>query len=100
MVEIELNLTKHCIETEIKSCHNRVLSAYFKTKGKDKALEEQLILLESALENFDFSALRSTYRELAGENSSRIMLTDRGGEIPDIFIDGRCPDLSSCLKEG
>lgn len=99
MLEIALDLNTYCIETAAKRAHNRCLSAYFRSKGDDRELEDQLILLEEALKRFDFSALRSTYSELAGNSRARVILADLGKDCPGISIDGSFIDLSTCLRE-
>ena len=66
---------------------------YFKSKENKGLLEMQIEMLKKNLESFDFPKLRSTYPELAGhgsgkvvllseKNDSLILLTDRGKIIP------------------
>ena len=76
MTEIQLDLRKHCIETELKRCQNRLLSKYFKKRGDDSEFEKQLVVLQKDLTQFDFPSLRSTYKELAGNSEARIILTE------------------------
>jgi hypothetical protein len=74
-MNIKLNLSRHCIETEIKKRYNRSLSEYFSSdKDKDR-LEEEIELLKTALEHFDFRRLRSKYPELAGHNDAEVFLS-------------------------
>lgn len=99
MLEIELDLRKYCIETATKRLNNRLLSDYFKSKGGDAQSEEKLALLEKALSCFDFSALRSRYKDLAGNSPARITLTDNGDRPLGITIDGRPIDTEPCIKK-
>lgn len=87
--EIELDLRKHCIETAIKRLHSRLLSEYFRNREGNVEIEEKLSLLQKAMRRFDFSALRTERKELAGKSDARITLTDNGGSLPGIDIDGR-----------
>lgn len=77
-IRINLNLSRHCIETAIRRRYNRCLSQFFKTsslnKDRDKNLEREIDLLKTALESLDFSHLRSTWPELAGHNKAEVSL--------------------------
>ncbi len=99
MLEIELDLRKYCIETATKRFYNRLLSEYFRNKGGDAKSEEKLALLESVLTCFEFSSLRSSHKELAGNSHARITLLDHGDDPPGITIDGRCIDTKPCIKK-
>ncbi|OQX64188.1 MAG: hypothetical protein B5M56_00410 [Desulfococcus sp. 4484_241] len=82
MVEIPLDLSSHCIHTEIKRLYNRTLSECLGNPDIDDFAEERLELLKHALELFDFPALRAKYRELAGGTDSAVaLLTDDAGRI-------------------
>ena len=70
----DLHLAQHCIETEVKRLHNRLISQYFKLKKPDAALEEKIEMLEKALKQFDFPMLRSTFSDLAGNNEQAVQL--------------------------
>jgi hypothetical protein len=98
MSEIELDLRKHCIETAIKRLRSRLLSEYFRSKGKDAASEAKLAMLQNALMRFDFPALRAAHRELAGKSDARILLTDVGGSTPGIAIGGRRIDTKLFIR--
>lgn len=63
---MELDLSRHCIETEIRRRYNQALSQYFGPHANRSRLEEQISLLKAALESFDFPGLRSRYPALAG----------------------------------
>ncbi|GBC59796.1 hypothetical protein DENIS_0737 [Desulfonema ishimotonii] len=77
-MDIRMNLRKHCIETEIRRTYNRCLSAYFKPGSNRGDLEEQIELLQTALETFDFHYLRSQYAELAGHSDADVRLVRDG----------------------
>ena len=89
MLNIELDLRHHCIETAINRLQSRLLSKYFKSRGNDSQAEEKLALLEKAQTCFDFSSLRTHHKELAGNSEAIIILTDTGEKLPGITINGR-----------
>jgi hypothetical protein len=98
-LEIELDLSNHCIETAIKRCYNRLISEYFRNGRGDSESEEKLALLEKALRCYDFSALRTVRRELAGKSNARITLTGNGDTLSGITIDGNRVNTKHCLKK-
>jgi len=86
--EIQLNLSRHCIETEIKRVYNRAISSYFKA-GKDrKSIEQTITFTRYALESIDFAKLRTQYPPLAGNTSLHVVLS-MDNDIVTIFLDGR-----------
>ncbi len=86
---VKLDLSKHCIETEIRRLYNRRLSDYIKLKRGDGQLETDIEMLKAALESLDFPKLRSGYRELAGhKGNSAIELAVKGDGRVAIIIDG------------
>jgi hypothetical protein len=72
---IQLDLTRHCIETEIKRQYNRHLSEYFHVNEKDGSMERSISLLQHALETFDFHFLRWRYPELCGQSEAFVTLS-------------------------
>jgi hypothetical protein len=88
-MKILLDLKKHCIETEIKKLYNRSLSLYFKTNSNKKIVEQQIGLLKKALEELDFSRLRSDYPELSGSGESVVELSNDSRNQLYITIDGK-----------
>jgi len=75
MKPVKLNLTKHCIHTEIKRLYNKTVSDYFIKKDADKnELEDKIELFKNALESFDFGELRITCPELAGGGECDVYL--------------------------
>ena len=47
---IELDLSKHCIETEIKRLYNRSVSQYFKPDTDKALLEKQIDVLKGPVD--------------------------------------------------
>lgn len=96
-MRIDLDLSRHCIETEMKRQYNKSISAYFKRQGsrneQDKqALEEQIELLQQGLESFDFNRLRARYPELRGEIQAEVTLAQTAEAAPEILINGKTID--------
>ena len=85
---MELDLSRHCIETELRRQYNRAVSALLKNRGADDSLEPIVELAGYCLAQLDFSTLRSAHRALAGGTQSRVQLMDRAGHL-FISIDGR-----------
>lgn len=88
MIRITLNLSKHCVETELKRLFNQTLSGYFRKSEDRPELERKLELLQNALADFDFPDLRTAHKELTGGSTASIELVDKGTNLPDIIIDG------------
>jgi len=88
-MDIQLNLTRHCIETEIKRQYNKAVSAYFKADRKEKhGLESIIEVMRRALEILDFSHLRTRYPPLAGGTDRHIILSCEDENLT-IAIDGK-----------
>lgn len=87
-MKIVLNLKKHCIETEIKRRYNHSLSQYFKADADKEVLEQEIGMLKTALENFDFPALRSGHKALAGNSGAMVELVGSDTGLPLIVVDG------------
>ena len=92
-MHIDLNLEKHCIETEIKRRYVLCISRYFKRQEDLPRIEAELKLLESAMKTLDFGALRSRYVDLAGQTEASITLARDDRALLVILIDGRPVDL-------
>ena len=81
---MKLDLSRHCIETEIRRLYNRSVSLYIRLKKEDPVLAADIELLKAALEGLDFPGLRSGHGELAGKQGSRVVelvANDDGGAI-------------------
>ena len=88
-MDIQLNLTRHCIETEIKRQYNKAVSAYFKADAKEKQrLQSTIEVMRRALETLNFSHLRTQYPPLAGGTDRHIALSCQNENIT-IAIDGK-----------
>ena len=85
---IELDLSQHCIETEIRRQYNCAVSSLLRKKAPADTLEPIIELTQSCLEQLDFAVLRSAHRALAGGTRSRVQLLAHDGEIR-IVIDHR-----------
>ena len=90
-IEIPLNLGKHCIQTAIKREYNQLISNYFKLKAPENTenIESEISLLKNALENLDFSWLRTTYPELQGGGADKIQIAVSSEKNITISINGR-----------
>ena len=87
---MQLDLSQHCIHTEIKRLYNRCVSRYFKLKTDEPRLAADIEMLKAALEGLDFSRLRSEYVELAGGRADPVVELEAGdnGKVV-VRIDGR-----------
>jgi hypothetical protein len=74
-MKIQLNLENHCIETEIKRRHEAAMAHYFKDEEGRGAAEMELVLLEKAIESFDFAHLRNQWPVLTGGSTCPVFLT-------------------------
>jgi hypothetical protein len=54
-MDIRLDLSRHCIETEIKKQYNKAISTYFRAGLEEKRrLEPTIEVIRRALETLDF----------------------------------------------
>ena len=89
LLPLQLDLTRHCIETEVRRRHERCIRDYFRQPEKRQRLETAIDLLLEALETFDFAALRARHSALAGQTDHRVALDrDAQGHLV-ILIDGQ-----------
>lgn len=98
MLEIDLDLRKHCIETAAKRSYNRILSELFRSKEGDSETEAKLDLLQNALTRLDFPSLRTAHKALAGKSGARVVLAGNGDDPPGILIDGRAIDMEPHIR--
>ena len=88
-MDIQLNLTRHCIETEIKRQYNKAVSAYFKADTEEKhRLESTIEVMRRALESLNFSHLRNQYPPLTGGTDRNVILSCENEDLT-IAIDGK-----------
>jgi hypothetical protein len=102
-MKIQLDLSSHCIETEIKRLYHRALSDYFNKEVKENEhIEKRIDLTRQALETLDFSRLRSEYTPLAGRTDQVVILAMHNNKL-SITIDGRPIEPTSkdlCREKG
>jgi hypothetical protein len=86
-MEVRLDLSTHCIETEIKRRYNLEISAYFKAGLEEQQRLEPIIdMLRSVLETFDFAKLRTRYPALSGGTDHNILISIKNNQV-SIAID-------------
>jgi hypothetical protein len=91
---LKLDLTRHCIETEVRRLHERCIRDYFKQPEDRPRLEAAIDLLREALETFDFPALRACHPALAGQTEHRVALDrDPQGNLRILVDDNPLADL-------
>ncbi|BCS97451.1 hypothetical protein DSLASN_30830 [Desulfoluna limicola] len=100
VVQIELNLGRHCIATEVKRLHTRRISDYFKGRGNRDIIESEITLLTRALDELDLPALRGAHRLLAGGEVAHVVLSGCGEAPLSITLEGESLDLSGYAKDG
>lgn len=86
---LELDLTRHCIETEVRRRHEGCIRDCFRRPAIRQRLERDMNLLQEALETFDFAALRAGHPALAGHTDHRVTLERAPRGNLRILIDGR-----------
>lgn len=97
-MRMELDLSRHCVETELKRQHNRAVAAYFRAADEKKQHFEGIIeLTRKALETLDFGRLRSCHPQLAGGSDAVIELVETGGGFV-VVVDGKSLDLTSAKR--
>lgn len=91
---LELDLTRHCIQTAIRKRCDRAIRTYFKQPDERPQLEESIQGLLQALETLDFPALRARYPVLTGNTTRRVALSVAPPGRLAILVDDRpLPDL-------
>lgn len=89
MDQVRLDLSRHCVETEIRRLYNRTISEYFRADRLQRERLEAIIdMTRDALESLDFNRLRNEYSPLAGHSDARVVLA-RAQDRLSILIDGR-----------
>jgi hypothetical protein len=87
MEKIKLDLSLHCIQTEIKKHYNRALALYFRDETGRAELERIIDLTGQALQTLDFNSLRSRHASLAGYSDAEVLLCRQGGRL-SLVVDG------------
>ncbi|MFH1984679.1 MAG: hypothetical protein ABIL58_22795 [Pseudomonadota bacterium] len=70
-----LDLSRHCIETEVRRQYNRAVSDYFCHNGDPRLLEAVISLTQQCLERLDFSVLRHRFPSLAGRTPAEVVVS-------------------------
>lgn len=83
-MEIELDLSRHCIQTAARRQYERRLASCLRPGGGEAArqgAEAEVELLRRALETVDFGRLRSGWKPLNGGPGVRVRLAEEDGVI-------------------
>jgi hypothetical protein len=88
-MNIRLDLSKHCIETELKKIYNQSISEYFKKKASDKRLGRKIEYLKTALTTLDFGRLRKEFPVLAGHHYDEVILSFDSKNNVTTLINGK-----------
>lgn len=88
MIDVVLDLRRHCIETAIKRCRNAAMTCYFSSSDYPVQLEAHIDLLGRALQTLDFGALRRTCPLLGGGTREQARLIERPDGGFEILIAG------------
>ena len=101
---IQLNLSKHCIETELKRLYNQAFNSLIHAAEPDPGLERRFQNLVTVLETLDFQKLRGKHPELAGfkagttvklvVNGENDIFMRIGGETISLWPAGPCERMS------
>jgi hypothetical protein len=81
IMHLKLNLTRHCIDTEIRRRYNRAISDILGRRGDPDSLEAMVDLTHRCLEQLDFPALRSRYPVLAGGTDASVAIVTDGRRV-------------------
>lgn len=87
-MKIKLNLTRHCIETEIKRLYNQSVLKYFNADDKDH-IEKQIEILQHALQTLNFGTLRNSHPELTGHCDDQVELSADDLNQITVLINGK-----------
>ncbi|MGD8833794.1 MAG: hypothetical protein PVJ84_20110 [Desulfobacteraceae bacterium] len=81
-MDLQLDLSAHCIETELNRRYNRAILKYFKAGSEEqKRLEPIIDMFRLALETFDFAKLRARYPALSGGAHQNIGISCKGKHL-------------------
>ena len=84
---IQLDLRRHCIETDIRKQYNQCLSQYFQSSDDRHLIEQRISLLKHALETLDFRQLRNKHPELCGQTHRKVFLYWHDRTTPGVGLD-------------
>lgn len=89
MIRIPLDLSSHCIQTEIRRQYNRQLSACLKSAAGDDTAEKKLEILKTSLETWDFPKLRSDHTALCGGRNPEVIVAGDNSGRCFLMLDGQ-----------
>jgi hypothetical protein len=89
LIKIPLDLSRHCIQTEISRLYSRMLALCLKSAEPGGDTEKKLELLKQALEKWDFPALRSNHIALAGGQDNTVALVEDDAGRAAIVVNDR-----------
>jgi len=87
-MRIELNLSRHCIATEVKRRYEACMRAYWKASQDREVLEQEIEALRELLERADLTGLRAREPRLDQGSSSQVCLEIRPFERLGLEVDG------------
>jgi len=87
-INVKLDLSKHCIATEIRRIYSRSISAYLKGGADGERLEKVIEFAKAALESVDFPRLRAEYPLLAGKTDCSAELLIGNGKAT-VVLEGQ-----------
>jgi hypothetical protein len=71
-MRISLDLSRHCIETELRRRHDRTVAEALRPSADLDRLAAEISLLRSALEGLDFPGLRAGHAALNAESRAEV----------------------------
>jgi len=86
VMNIKLNLEKHCIQTELKRVQSRLISRCLKSEDPD--LDAALTCVQTALDRWDFPELRHAHASLRSGGRAAVFLITSDTGHPILQIDG------------
>lgn len=86
MEKIVLDLSRHCVLTEIRRQQERAVALALKGRADEKVFEQAEVLKE-ILESVDLKSLRGKYPQLQGGNEDRVELVLEGEKRTLRFLD-------------
>jgi hypothetical protein len=87
-MRIDLDLSRHCIATEVKRRYEASMRAYWKASQGREVLEQEIEALRVFLEHGDLAGLRSREPRLDQGSSSQVFLDVRPCERLWLEVDG------------
>jgi hypothetical protein len=80
---ISLDLSRHCIETELRRRHDREIAAALRPGADLDRSEPRIARLRAALDGLDFPALRTAHPELRARSAADVtlVLSENGRRI-------------------